>query len=80
MGYSVEEISSSDSFTVHSVVQCCCSWKCCNVDIVKNEKIPCPTCEPKKEKEKKSHEMSKRIISDEPVLNDAVDIKVDCQR
>ena len=79
MGYSIEEISSSDSFTVHSVVQCCCSWKCCNLDILKNEKISCSTCDLNKEKKKKKKEKEK-YIPDGLVSDEDVDINIDCQR
>ena len=46
MGFSVEDLSSStsDSFQLHSVVQCCCSGKCCADNIVIQE-IPCHLCD-----------------------------------
>ena len=46
MGYSVEELSSSQSvsFQLHSVVQSCCAGRCCSDNLV-TQKIPCHYCD-----------------------------------
>ena len=46
MGYSAEDLSSSqsDSFQLHSVVQCCCAGRCCSDNLVTQE-IPCHLCD-----------------------------------
>ena len=48
MGYSVEEISTSESFETHSVIQCCCSSRCCNVSVFCGENFQCPISQQKK--------------------------------
>ena len=44
MGYSIEDLSSSDDFNVHKVVQCCCTNKCCSYEVIKKED-DCITCQ-----------------------------------
>ena len=46
MGFLNEEISSSsDSFQIHNIVQCCCVDKCCSKVLIENEKFPCSLCD-----------------------------------
>lgn len=69
MGYSVEEISSSESFETHSFVQCCCSSRCCNVSVFCGENFQCPISQNNK-KDCKTLEKG----------NNFVNIKEGCER
>ena len=55
MGYSIEELSSSEDFSVHKIVQCCCTSKCCTYKVVEKED-DCKKCQEITEKVKKSTE------------------------
>ena len=41
MGYSSDEIVSSDNFETESVIQCCCSWRCCGENVFNGGYIHC---------------------------------------
>ena len=61
MGFLNEEISSStDSFQIHRIVQCCCVDECCSKVLIENEEIPCSLCDGnhiiKKEKSTTAHQ------------------------
>ena len=56
MGFSIEDLSSSEAFDVHKIVQCCCTSKCCTYKVVEKED-DCKTC-------KKSHDTQSPIEYD----------------
>ena len=48
MGFTEEEVSSSEDFNVYSICQCCCSRKCCKTEIKrKSDDFFGPSCDGK---------------------------------
>ena len=66
MGFTEEDISSSEDFNVYRIYQCCCSKQCSKKEIRNKSNILCTSCPAKQNKESYT-----KFGEEEVLLNEA---------